>query len=730
MRNKVLYIFLLLILLCSCEKSSMIEGPSYGPSQWVTAKVAVVLPLSGENGDRARYERICRMFEDNVLKAQYNVEQGVKLQFEWYDENTENIRKLSNKFYDRDDIKAVIGPLKDSNVEIMANVLSGSGIPMFVMTSSDDVVRRFSVGTAGVSVKKPFMWSLSETDIVQAQIILAKAGTMGVKNVSVISSANPYGNTFNKWVPYYALEMKFDKCDKSQYSSINDLKTKIEGICASDAEVLICALNDASEARVVLETVKSNPQSPKVYFTGSVFNSSLFESGALAEGAEGFSHYCAPYTGFYSAYQVRFGEIPLPIDAQLYDSFLLSFISFAYCHYSGKGMTMNEALASFSNLPLSADKEQFEDFFWEYGTPVWDYAGLRDVVMEQVRNGKMPEFNMIGASGNLKFAPDSYTSLVKSTYINWIIRDGRPVALDFIDERGVKYSSYVGAWDWKTLFDELENNTDSEYGSSIPDGNKAVLICGSEGWYNYRHQADLLYVYNTLKANDYTDDDIILIMRDDIAYHPKNPYKGVIRVSEDGENLYHDVVIDYRADTLDVKDIEDIMTGNGTERLSTVLESTDTDNVLLYWTGHGTNKSFSWLETRQKFTDVQMRETVGKMYENKMYQSMLIVAEPCYSGSVVKAIEGIPLVLGFSAADDNESSFADNYSNELGVWMCDRFTFNLMRIFAENPYIDLLNTYKLLNTSTLGSHVQVHNSDCFYYLKDCALWTYFECLKD
>jgi hypothetical protein len=119
---------------------------------------------------------------------------------------------------------------------------------------------------------------------------------------------------------------------------------------------------------------------------------------------------------------------------------------------------MNEALASFSNLPLSADKEQFEDFFWEYGTPVWDYAGLRDVVMEQVRNGKMPEFNMIGASGNLKFAPDSYTSLVKSTYINWIIRDGRPVALDFIDERGIKYSSYVGAWDWKTLFDELENN--------------------------------------------------------------------------------------------------------------------------------------------------------------------------------------------------------------------------------------------------------------------------------
>ena len=122
MRNKVLYIFLLIVLLCSCDKNDGMEAPSYGPSQWVTAKVAVVLPLSGEDGDRARYERVCRMFEDNVIKAQYNLEQGVKLEFEWYDENSENISRLSNKLYHRDDIKAVIGPLKDRIVEIMGNV--------------------------------------------------------------------------------------------------------------------------------------------------------------------------------------------------------------------------------------------------------------------------------------------------------------------------------------------------------------------------------------------------------------------------------------------------------------------------------------------------------------------------------------------------------------------------------------------------------------------------------
>ena len=232
-------------------------------------------------------------------------------------------------------------------------------------------------------------------------------------------------------------------------------------------------------------------------------------------------------------------------------------------------------------------------------------------------------------------------------------------------------------------------------------------------------------MYNTLKKNHYSDDDIILIMRDDIAFHPRNPHQGVIKVSPDGENLYHDVVIDYRADTLSTKDIEDILLGNKSERLSTVLESTDTDNVLLYWTGHGTNKSFKWLETGERFTDEQLGTTVRKMYENKRYLSMLICAEPCFSGSVVKAIEGTPLVLGLSAASESESSYADNYSNELGVWMCDRFTYNLIRIYDEQKYINLLDVYKYLNTATLGSHVQVYNFEEFYNLREVMLWDYF-----
>ena len=287
MRTDRLFILLLFLslLICSCDKSTLRPVSFHEPSEWITAKVVVVLPLSDD--DRHRYERISRMFMENTVKAQYDLSEGVRLELEWIDENSLDVNKFANDLYYRDDVDALIGPLKDENVDIVAKTIYKKGIPMFVMTSSEEVVRRFSVGTAGVSVKKPFLWSMSETDIVQAQIILAKAGTMGVKNVAVISSASQYGNTFYKWVPHYSIEMKFDSCEYDQYSGTNELKTSIEELCAGDAEVLICALNNASEAKVVLETLKSQPRSPKVYFTGSVFNHSLFDLGELAEGAEG-----------------------------------------------------------------------------------------------------------------------------------------------------------------------------------------------------------------------------------------------------------------------------------------------------------------------------------------------------------------------------------------------------------------------------------------------------------
>ena len=305
MINKYLLLFILPLLLWFCRENGLDPNPVQEPTEWITAKVAVVLPLSGVNSDKERYERICHLFEDNLAKAQFNTTEGVKLEFEWYDENTLDINLLAKELSERKDIKAIIGPLKDDHVAIMANEMYDRDIPLFVMSSSEDIVRRYSCGTAGVAIKKPFMWSMAATDITQSQLILAKLELMGIRKVSVVSANNQYGDTFNKWMPFYANEMKLKIVDRVQYATTRELETEMDRICRSETEVVVCALNNADDARSVLQAVKNIPGAPKVYFTGSVLNSSFLELGALAEGAEGFSMYPSPNTGFHLTYQVR-----------------------------------------------------------------------------------------------------------------------------------------------------------------------------------------------------------------------------------------------------------------------------------------------------------------------------------------------------------------------------------------------------------------------------------------
>ncbi|KAI2572514.1 LGMN isoform 7, partial [Pan troglodytes] len=52
------------------------------------------------------------------------------------------------------------------------------------------------------------------------------------------------------------------------------------------------------------------------------------------------------------------------------------------------------------------------------------------------------------------------------------------------------------------------------------DGGKhwVVIVAGSNGWYNYRHQADACHAYQIIHRNGIPDEQIVVMMYDDIAY--------------------------------------------------------------------------------------------------------------------------------------------------------------------------------------------------------------------
>ncbi|TPP64809.1 Legumain [Fasciola gigantica] len=78
----------------------------------------------------------------------------------------------------------------------------------------------------------------------------------------------------------------------------------------------------------------------------------------------------------------------------------------------------------------------------------------------------------------------------------------------------------------------------------------AVLVAGSDGWSNYRHQADVCHACQLLKKNGISTDHIITMMYDDIANNKKNPFPGKIFNEYEHQDVYAGVKIDYRGEVI------------------------------------------------------------------------------------------------------------------------------------------------------------------------------------
>lgn len=252
--------------------------------------------------------------------------------------------------------------------------------------------------------------------------------------------------------------------------------------------------------------------------------------------------------------------------------------------------------------------------------------------------------------------------------------------------------------------------------------NYALVIAASNAWANYRHQADALNMYQILKASGYDDDHIILILEDDIANNRLNPQYGVVKVRMDGENLYQGIELDYKLADLFPQDIVSILSGQRSERLPRVIRATENDNVLVFWSGHGTPGGFVWRDNRGEFTRWDMKTMMEQMNEGgKKYRKMLWLVETCYAGSVAKGAEGYPGVLLITASNENESSKADMYNSELSVFMSNRFTATLEDELTQDATLSLRDLYYKLFRNTVGSHVTVYNQHNFDNLFNCTM---------
>ncbi len=712
--------------------------------RWVEKTVAVVAPLN-DPIMKARLERTAEWMLSSLHNAQLHDTLCIDLKLEWYDEYGNDLKSLGERLANRDDLMAVIGPFDSDNVDILAPYCQQTLKPLILPTaSSETVIRRFAISNTGDS-QQPFLWSLTETDVTLSELLMSiyahylsmNNGGVGARgsNSALFAPADTYGQTFIEWVPFQADELGIGFSLYEQYANdealYQDYRQYLNDLPGSGLEIAQFVVAQNVEqiyrlSRLRVEWMETDPDDPTydeyldlltfwapVYYAcANITEEAIAALGPrgipLTNGYQGFSPYADPMTGFELSYETRYGTKPTFAECKFYDALLLAAFAASYMEHRPNVDDLNKAIIDICTTDNLLSGH------------AWSETGM-ELYLSTLEQGQL--FGFKGASGPVQFDSQCYSAALNTTYVHWIFNDGHLYHLDYYSTDGNAQTSKAMAL-WNYLVKDAENKFKSLYSKEISAINYpaltdqyAVLVQGSNGWENYRHEADVLNIYQMLKRNGYDDDHIILVSSDDVANASENTDRGAVRTDPDGANLREGAVIDYKNADLTPADIVNILKGEKTDRTPVVLPADAGQNVLLFWSGHGRSKAtngideMAWrdLPTGQGMTASLLSETLQQMADQKQFRQMLVCLEPCYSANMGKALEGIPGVLAICSAGAYEQSFADSWSNDLNVWMCDRFSRNLVGHVSENPDGTYRDLYLYCAQHTLGSHVGIYN---------------------
>lgn len=655
-------------------------------SKKTKVKIAVVL----SEKSKVRWDRIMELAQKNISEVT-----DICPVFEFYEENSHDMIYLAHDLAHDNSIISVVGCESEENTQILAHQMSRARVkkPMFTFNTSQSVIRQYS--------NMGFMWGLCESDITQSEILLSQIKVSGFSDkVTLIAGDDSYGETFTDWFAFQAKELDLTPERIYRYSDTTQIKQYMEELSGYTGN-LLCIPKSHDDAVCMVQNTSnwytfyshkamSEKVIDKLIKKGTGENYLMFGTTLVAD----------PGSGFDIIYENKYGEKPIFGEPQLYDAIMVTCLGYAFS--KKLNTTVNNAVATL----LGRDSKGLGD---------WGKNGIR-YAYSQIQNEMIPAIS--GATGDLCFTPKKHSIIQYSTYAVQYMTEFKFHNSDFVSRKdGQNTSSINGAWEWEKILIPSVDDADDELITTPIKGNKAVVIATSSGWKNYRHQADALAFYQLLKSNGLSDNDILLIIADDLADEEQNPQPDIIIREIGGNNLYEDVVVDYNLSKLTPKKLKEI--------LLTSFDSTDEDNLLLFWSGHGKPGCLVWNGEDKTVTGEFLNGLISEMSEQKKFRQLLCIIEACYAGSVAKHCEGTPGVLLMTAANDMETSKAENYNSVWQTYLTNSFTSAVLSSLPEPESGNIISIHDLYSEAykkTMGSHVTLYNAKHFGSLTE----NYFE----
>ncbi|GAA6012325.1 hypothetical protein JCM11491_007093 [Sporobolomyces phaffii] len=216
--------------------------------------------------------------------------------------------------------------------------------------------------------------------------------------------------------------------------------------------------------------------------------------------------------------------------------------------------------------------------------------------------------------------------------------------------------------------------------SSDFTNNWAVLVCTSRFWFNYRHMANTLAMYRTVKRLGIPDSQIILMLADDVACNPRNPFAGTVYSNADRKtDLYGEQIeVDYKGEEVNVENFLRLLSGRlpdstpASKRLMTDSRS----NVFVYMTGHGGDE-FLKFQDNEEISAFDIADALGGMRDKQRYNELFFMVDTCQANTLYSKFAA-GNVLATGSSEKGENSYSHHADNDIGVAVTDRYTHHVL----------------------------------------------------
>lgn len=230
-----------------------------------------------------------------------------------------------------------------------------------------------------------------------------------------------------------------------------------------------------------------------------------------------------------------------------------------------------------------------------------------------------------------------------------------------------------------------------------------VLVVGSKDWENARHTADICHAYHIVHNHSIPDEQIIVMMYDNVANDPQNPYPGQLfnaptADSIPGIDVYKNCPKDYVGENVTAEKFLAVLTGNKEVAKGKVLQSTLNDTVFIYYSDHGGSDLLCFPSGPYLYAE-ELMQTFQTMYEKQLYGNMTVYVEACEAGSMFKNLPPNISIFVTTASNAIEPSFAyycppNDYVQGVPIGTCLGDEYSIRWLQDDDRHMNLTETFE------------------------------------